>query len=607
MTTKKPGKSPPEPQVELEKLKMQLETRQAELDLLKGIQDGLASGLEIDTIFEQAGERIVPLFPGKSVALYTYDPAENMGTAKFILEDGVRHYPPPFKSGPIAQKALSSGKPLMISTRAEFDEIGAITVPGTSPSLSGIYSPLIVNDVPVGALNIESTAVEHAFNDSDLELVSTIAGSLSVALDNARLFDQLQNRNRALTEALEQQSATSEILRVMASSQSEIQPVLEAVAKNAAGLCAADDVQIYRVDGDRLTQAAHFGPLPALEDGESLPLVPGLITGRAVLEQRTIHTHDTEQLSPEEFPESYELQKRLKHRTVIVTPLVREGKAMGAIVVRRNTVQPFTDGQVALLATFADQAAIAIENVRLFRETEQRAYELAIINSVQAALAAKLDLPAIYQAVGDKIHEVFPDSQVVDILSFDPATQLFHPAYVIERGKRYDVEPWPARGFRKHVVESGEPLVINKDMDKMAAEYDNEWVVLGEFAKSWVGVPLKVGSEVTGVISLQHIDREYAFSDQDVRLLQTLANSMSVALENARLFDETERLLKETEERNAELAIINTVQRALSAQLDIRGIYESVGEKLRRIFELAGYCHLFGRSGEKDEYNRVRL
>ena len=149
---------------------------------------------------------------------------------------------------------------------------------------------------------------------------------------------------------------------------------------------------------------------------------------------------------------------------------------------------------------------------------------------------------------------------------------------MIERGKRFEVEPWPARGFRKHVVGTGQSMVINEDMEAMAQEYDNDWVVIGEFAKAMVVVPLKVGDQVTGVMSLQHLDRENAFSDADVRLLETLTASMSVALENARLFNETE-------ERNAELAIINTVQRALSAELDIQGIYEAVGEKLREIFD----------------------
>ncbi len=763
MTPKKRDSIPSELALDPQQLSKALETKQAELDLLKGIQDGLAAGLDIDSIFEQAGERIVQLFPGKGVALYTYDPVEQMGDAKFILEDGVRHYPPPFKSGPIAKKAAATKKPLVISTRAEFDEMGAITVPGTSPSLSGMYTPLIVNGVPVGALNIESTIEEHAFNDSDLELVSTIAASLSVALENARLFDELQKRNIELSEALEHKSATSEILHVMASSQSEIQPVFDAVAENAAKLCEADDVQIYRVEGDRLLQVAHIGPLPALQDGESLPLLPGLITGRAVIEQRTIHTPDSEQISPSEYPESYKLQKRLKHRSVIATPLVREGSAMGAIVVRRNHVQPFTDDQIALLKTFADQAAIAIENVRLFNETtrllketeernaelaiintvqralsaqldirsiykavgeqlrqifdtqtiaiysadlerrintseyafekgqefepvshaftslhdhltelnetylfngdfpefaaqfpdytpsqgelpialvgvpirwkddpdhvvtltlqdidggktftdsdvrlletlagsmsvalqnarllkltEQRAEELSIINGVQTALADKLDIQAIYDAIGGKLHEVFPEAQVVDILSYNAEKQLFLPRYVLERDERYEIEPWIVSGFRKHVVESGSTMVLNRDVGQTAAEYDNTWLGGGEPAKSWIGVPLKHGRSVTGVISLQHLDKEDAFSESDVRLIETLAGSMGVALENARLFDETQRLLKVTEERNAELAVITSVQQGLASKLDMQSIYELVGETIRKTFD----------------------
>src|SRR5688500_11740951 len=106
--------------------------------------------------------------------------------------------------------------------------------------------------------------------------------------------------------------------------------------------------------------------------------------------------------------------------------------------------------------------------------------------------------------------------------------------------------------------------------------------------KSSLFVPLIVNNEVRGSVSLQNVDRENAFSESDVRLLQTLANSMSVALENARLFDETERLLKETEERNAELAVINSVQQALAAQLDMQGIYDAVGDKIREIFDAQG-------------------
>jgi PAS domain S-box-containing protein len=407
MTPKKSPPSDSELRSDMERLRVELQTRQAELLVINSIQNGLAANLDIEAIFELVGDRIAEIFSGLTVALFTYDEAKDLSTPRYILEKGVRYYLPPNPPGRIGRHLSQTMKPLMVSSRAEYVALGAGTIPGTEASLSGIYAPLIIRDRLVGSLNIESVDEEGAFSEDDLRLVATIANSMSVALENARLL----------------------------------------------------------------------------------------------------------------------------------------------------------------------------------KETEERNAELAIINTVQASLAAKMDIQAIYETIGDKIHELFPDAQVVDILLYDTDTKLFHPQYVIERGERYDVEPWQARGFRKHVLESGQPLLINEDMDRMAAEYDNEWIVLGEFAKSWVGVPMSVGGVVTGVISLQHIDRENAFTDSDVRLLQTLANSMSVALENARLFDETQRLLKETEERNAELAIINAVQRALSAQLDIGGIYQAVGEQLRQIFD----------------------
>ena len=127
-----------------------------------------------------------------------------------------------------------------------------------------------------------------------------------------------------------------------------------------------------------------------------------------------------------------------------------------------------------------------------------------------------------------------------------------------------------------------QPIVVNEGLEK---HFDvNNPIVVGDFPKSVVFVPMVVAGEIKGVISLQNIDHEHAFTDSDVSLLTTLANSMSVALESARLFDETNRLLKETEQRNAKLAVINSVQESLVAQMDMQGIYELVGEKMRNIF-----------------------
>ncbi|MGE5376355.1 MAG: GAF domain-containing protein, partial [Bacteroidota bacterium] len=496
----------------------------------------------------------------------------------------------------VSVRLLKETRQPVIANTAELGaRIGGAPLPGTDMSKSIIIVPIISSDRLIGSLQMEDYEHENAYGEAELRLLTTIAASLGTALENARLFEEVQKKNIEITEALEQQTATSNVLRVIAGSPTEIRPVLAAVAENAARLCEANDVQIYQVDGDQLRQITHYGPLPALKDGEALPLTPGLVTGRAVLEHRSIHIEDAQSLSDTEYPESVKLQKRLSHRTTIATPLLKEGHAIGAIVVRRNKVHPFTEKQISLLATFADQAAIAIENVRLFtetqrllKETEERNAELAVINSVQEGLASKLEIQAIYDAVGDKIREIFHNTDI-GIRIFDSKTNSVQFPYAYENGQRQTIEPIPIpglRGFAAHILRTGETLVINENMTQASEKY-GAYTIPGtdpQSDNSAVFVPMIAGDQVRGLIVLFSVE-EHAFSDSDVRLLQTLSNSMSVALENARLFAETQRLLKETEQRAAELQIINSVQQGLASKLEIQAIYDLVGDKIRNIFD----------------------
>ena len=193
-----------------------------------------------------------------------------------------------------------------------------------------------------------------------------------------------------------------------------------------------------------------------------------------------------------------------------------------------------------------------------------------------------MDIQSIYELVGEKMREIFK-AQVIDIVTYDPKTKLIEDRYSYEKGDRSILGPREAKGFRKHIIETGEMLMHNENIEEACREYQNE-VLIGEMHKSQVFFPLSANGKVVGVISLQNLDHEHAFTDADISLLTTLANSMSVALENARLFDETTHLLKVTEQRNAELAVINSVQEGLAKELDIQAIYELVGEKMREIF-----------------------
>ncbi len=231
----------------------------------------------------------------------------------------------------------------------------------------------------------------------------------------AGLEQKVDERTRELSEALEQQTATSDILRVISSSPTDVQPVLDAVAERAARLCEARDGIILLAEGDVLRAVAHCGPIPALAG--TVPIDRGSVSGRAYIDRNTVHVHDLSQA--EDLPEGRALALRSGHRTTLATPLLREGQAIGAILIRRSEVRPFSEKHIGLLQTFADQAVIAIENVRLFNELQERTRaltrsveELKALGPGQAALGRALmareavQVPDIRDEPPDSVRDV---------------------------------------------------------------------------------------------------------------------------------------------------------------------------------------------------------
>jgi signal transduction histidine kinase len=202
------------------------------------------------------------------------------------------------------------------------------------------------------------------------------------------LEQKVEDRTRELTESLEQQTATSEILGVIASSPTDIQPVLDAVAERAARLCDADDAQLFLVEGEHLQRVAGYGAIPFVETVPSISRATP--AGRAVIDRQTIHVADLAAELDNEFPDSKERQQVSGARTILTTPLLREGISVGVINIRRTEVRPFTEKQTALLKTFADQAVIAIENVRLFQEIQEKNLQLEAANRHKSQFLANV-------------------------------------------------------------------------------------------------------------------------------------------------------------------------------------------------------------------------
>src|SRR5215813_3011360 len=281
---------------------------------------------------------------------------------------------------------------------------------GSWRTLFGV--PMLREGALLGVILIQREEV-LPFTDKQIELVTTFADQAVIAIENVRLFQELTHRtgeletsNAQLREALEQQTATSEILSVIASSPTEIQPVLDTVAANAARLCdATDAVILRRLDDDTVQAAAIYGPIGAV----SQPLTRGIPGSRAILDRQTIHVYDMMAEINGEFSEARDIQQFAGARTVLATPLLREGASIGAILIRRQEVRPFSEKQIALLKTFADQAVIAIENVRLFEEIQDRNAELREAMEHQTATSEVLSIisrsPTDVQPVLDAIVE----------------------------------------------------------------------------------------------------------------------------------------------------------------------------------------------------------
>jgi signal transduction histidine kinase len=236
-------------------------------------------------------------------------------------------------------------------------------------------------------------------------------------------------------------------------------------------------------------------------------------------------------------------------RSELTVPITVKGKTIGVLDVQSQFLDDFKQTDLEIMQAIASQAGIAIENARLFaetqrllKETEQRANQLVMINSVQRGLASKLEVQAIYELVGDTFRDVF-DAQVVMISTYDRKSNTVEHRYAIERGERvYSSGTHPPGGFRSQIIDSRKPLLVNANVAEEAVRLGQPTLPGTITPKSWLGVPILAGAEVTGILSVQNLDQENAFRESDVRLLQTFAASMSIALENARLYEQARHL-----------------------------------------------------------------
>jgi GAF domain-containing protein len=417
--------------------------------------------------------------------------------------------------------------------------------------------PLLRDGEPIGAISA-SRPEPGPFPEKQIALLQIFADQAVIAIANVRLFTQLGARNRDLTEALEQQTATSEILRVISRSQTDVRPVFDTIAKAALELCRAKSANVFTYDGELVHLAAfenenpeyvetlrQFFPRPASRDTAVL---------RAILTRTVVTIHDV--LEDKE----YRLGAHAPaggFRSVLAVPLIREGNAIGGIAVGRTEPGPFPDGQIALLQTFADQAIIAIENVRLFKELEARTTdltrsvgELKALGEVGQAVSSTLELETVLKTIVSRAVQL-TGLDGGSIFEYDERAEEFRlqaaenmPQDVIE-----DIRKAPTRkgdGALGHTAITLEPTQVPDTLDDSYQSARKELLIRAGY-RALLAVPLLREDHLLGGL-LVNRKTPGVFAPEVVALLKTFATQSALAIQNARLFREIAEKGRQLEE-----------------------------------------------------------
>ncbi|HEY7540476.1 MAG TPA: GAF domain-containing protein [Methylomirabilota bacterium] len=387
----------------------------------------------------------------------------------------------------------------------------------------------------------ELEALGNQFNSMAGQLKESYAG----------LERKVEERTHELSESLEQQTATAEILRVISSSPTDLQPVMDAVAENAARVCGAADATIRLIEGDALRVTSRFGRIP-LGTADVIPLDRNSHTGRAIVERRTIHTDDVARLPEAEYPRVNRLA-----RTVLAAPLMRKGEPIGAILIRRTEAEPFTDKQIALLETFADQAVIAIENVRLFNELQTRTRDLArsvdelkALGEVGRAVSSTLDLETVLSTIVSQASQL-SGTDGGAIYEYDEELEEFHLRATQNLAMDF-VELLRSTRIRKgegavgQMAATFEPTQIpDIELDPMYQSRIRD-AALREGYHALLAIPLLREQRIIGALIVNR-KAPGEFAPEVIELLRTFAAQSALAIQNAQLFQELEEKSRQLE------------------------------------------------------------
>src|SRR5262245_46656112 len=421
--------------------------------------------------------------------------------------------------------------------------------------------PLLREGIPIGVIVLQRKVV-RPFTDKQIELVTTFADQAVIAIENVRLFEEVQARTRELSESLEQQTATSEVLGVISSSPSELDGVFQTMLGNATRICEAKFGALFLCEGDAFRRVSTHGVTPAV--AEKLPTgphrpSPNTALGRLVRTKQTVHIADV--LNEQDFfevPPGFTgpvLATFAGARTLVAVPMLKESEVVGAIIIYRQQAQPFTEKQIALVTNFAAQAVIAIENTRLLNELrESLQQQTATADVLKVISRSTFDLQSVLDTLVESAAR--PGGAAQAALSC-PDGKVF------EHLTSYGYSPEHREYMRTHPIPAGRGSVSGRTVleskvvhiPDVQADPDYTLIDREKFnVRTMLGVPLLREGTAIGVIVLQR-STVRPFTQKQIELATTFADQAVIAIENVRLFDEIQdksRQLAEASERKSQ-------------------------------------------------------